>query len=98
MQIPAINPISPSSLGQISGTSTAKQPESITQTFGDMLNSLNQSQTTSDNLITQLSSGQDVDLHQVLLATEENDVNFKVAMSIRDKLVSAYTEVMHMNV
>jgi flagellar hook-basal body complex protein FliE len=98
MQIPAINPISPSSLGQINGASAAKQPESITQTFGDVLNSLNQSQTTSDDLITQLASGQDVDLHQVIMASEENDVNFKVAMSIRDKLVSAYTEVMHMNV
>ena len=48
--------------------------------------------------MTKLSSGQDVDLHQVMIATEENDVNFRVALAIRDKLVEAYRSVMQMSV
>jgi flagellar hook-basal body complex protein FliE len=63
-----------------------------------VLNSLNASQNTADSLLQQLAAGQDVDLHQVMIAAEENDVNFRVAMAIRDKLVDAYREVMRMSV
>ena len=45
-----------------------------------------------------LAGGEDVDLHQVMIAAEENDVNFRVALAIRDRLVDAYREVMRMNV
>jgi flagellar hook-basal body complex protein FliE len=64
----------------------------------NVLNSLNASQNTADTLLQQLAAGQDVDLHQVMIAAEENDVNFRVAMAIRDKLVDAYREVMRMSV
>jgi flagellar hook-basal body complex protein FliE len=63
-----------------------------------MLDSLNQSQSQSDDLVKQLSLGENVDLHQVMLNLQENDVNFNVALAIRDKLVDAYREVMRMQV
>ncbi len=63
-----------------------------------MLSSLNQSQQNSDNLVEQLSKGEDVDLHTVMIALEENNINFNVALGIRDKLVEAYREVMRMQV
>lgn len=72
--------------------------DNIGQTFSEVLNSLNQSQANADNLVTQMASGEDVELHQVMIALEENDINFKVAMGIRDKLVDAYREVMRMQV
>ena len=46
----------------------------------------------------QLARGEDVDLHTVMIALEENNVNFNVALGIRDKLVEAYREVMRMQV
>jgi flagellar hook-basal body complex protein FliE len=33
-----------------------------------------------------------------MIATEENDVNFRVALAIRDKLVDAYREMMRMSI
>lgn len=72
--------------------------DQVAESFGQVLDSLNQSQQESDSLMTKLSSGQDVDLHQVMIATEENDVNFRVALAIRDKLVEAYRSVMQMSV
>ena len=101
MNITPIQPFNPNTIGSITGansTGATSQTQSIGQTFNQVLDSLNQSQLTSDNLVQQLSAGGDVDLHDVMIATEENDVNFRVAMAIRDKLVDAYRQVMQMNV
>jgi flagellar hook-basal body complex protein FliE len=67
-------------------------------TFSQALEALSQTQAESDVLIQKLAAGEDVDLHQVMIASEETDVNFRVAMAIRDRLVDAYREVMRMNV
>ena len=81
--------------GSPSASGSASQ---VTQTFESMLNSLNQSQANSDTLMQQLSQGDNVDLHTVMIGMEENNVNFNVALGIRDKLVEAYREVMRMQV
>jgi flagellar hook-basal body complex protein FliE len=102
MQIPSISSISPNSIADISGISGSSSNQStvekVGKSFENVLNSLNESQSESDNLIQKMSTGQDVDLAQVMISTEENDVNFRVAMAIRDKLVDAYKEVMRMSV
>ncbi len=99
MQIPSIPSISPSSIREVYGNNkTPGTAGTGTDAFSQVLDSLNQSQTESDTLVQKMASGEDVDLAQVMIATEENDINFRVAMSIRDKLVDAYREVMRMNV
>jgi flagellar hook-basal body complex protein FliE len=101
MQIPSIQPLVSNSIQGISptnGAAGANKVDAGDNAFGKLLDSLNQSQNTSDTLVQQLATGQDVDLHQVIIASQENDVNFRVAMAIRDRLVDAYREVMRMNV
>jgi flagellar hook-basal body complex protein FliE len=101
MQIPAISSTLISAIPEIGATqksSASGNIKHVTQTFEDMLNSLNQSQQNSDSLVQQLSQGDDVDLHTVMIAMEENNVNFNVALGIRDKLVDAYREIMRMQV
>jgi len=66
--------------------------------FDKLLTSLSQSQDQSDALVQQLSTGGSVDLHQVMIGLEENDINFRVSLAIRDKLVGAYQEVMKMQI
>ena len=102
MQIPSISSGLIPTIPQI-GSTQPKTPASgtttqISQTFENMMNSLNKSQQNSDNLVQQLSQGQNVDLHTVMIGMEENNVNFNVALGIRDKLVEAYREVMRMQV
>lgn len=91
--IPAIPKID-----SIQKSSASSSTQEITKSFEDMLNNLNQSQQNSDNLVEQLARGEDVDLHTVMIALEENNVNFNVALGIRDKLVEAYREIMRMQV
>ena len=96
--ISSLNLNSINSLEQSSNRKKATALDQVGETFSNVLNSLNESQTNTDNLVQTLSSGGDVDLHTVTIASEENDVNFRVAMAIRDKLVDAYREVMRMSV
>jgi flagellar hook-basal body complex protein FliE len=101
MTISSISPLTTSGLSGISSSlkSTATtQSESLGNTFNQVLNSLNDSQTNTDSLVTKLASGNDVDVADVMIASTENDVNFRVAMAIRDKLVDAYREVMRMSI
>ncbi len=101
MQIPAIRPTSIASIPEIGiaqKPSASGSATGVTKSFESMLNSLNQSQVNSDNLMQQLSQGDNVDLHTVMIGMEENNINFNVALGIRDKLVDAYREVMRMQV
>ncbi len=100
----AIQPINSNVISTIRGLDPAQKPatssntKQVSQTFGDMLSSLNQSQLNTDNLMQQLAQGENVDLHTVMIGLEENNVNFNVAMGIRDRLVDAYREIMRMQV
>lgn len=100
----AISPINSNPIPAIPEINSTQKPsassstQQVTQSFEDMLNTLNQSQQNSDNLMEQLARGEDVDLHTVMIGMEENNVNFNVALGIRDKLVEAYREVMRMQV
>ncbi len=77
---------------------TENATQEIGQTFKDALNGLSETQENSDMLIQQLAAGEDVDIHQVLIAAEQTDINFRIAVAIRDKLVDAYREIRNMSV
>jgi flagellar hook-basal body complex protein FliE len=100
--IPSISPINLGNIQNLGSSSAPKAATSAvdqaTSTFEGMLNSLNASQQSADDLLQKLSLGENVDLHQVMIGMEENDVNFRVAMAIRDKLVDAYREMMRMQI
>jgi len=46
----------------------------------------------------QLATGEDVEIHEVMIAMEEADVSLRVAIAVRDKLIESYQEVMRMQV
>lgn len=87
------------SIRQASG---GNQPNQTTQqvgkSFADVLDALSRSENQSNALIQKLAAGEDVEIHQVMMAVEETDVNFRIAIAIRDRLVDAYREVMRMSV
>ena len=100
MEIPGLNASNVQGLNAYQ-TERAKQDNPLEQvglTFQEALDSLSDTQAESDNLLQQLAAGEDVDLHTVMIATEETDINFRIAMAIRDRLVDAYREVMRMSV
>ncbi|MBI5837329.1 MAG: flagellar hook-basal body complex protein FliE [Candidatus Eisenbacteria bacterium] len=59
----------------------------------DTANALSQR---SDAMNQALVEGRPVDLHRVVLAQQEAQIAFDLVLQMRDKLVSAYQEVMRM--
>lgn len=98
----SVSPITPQAIGKaatpLTKTQTPGASQQIGTAFNQALDGLNQSQNNSDALIQKLAAGENVDLHQVMIAAEETDIKFRVALAMRDKLVEAYHEVMRMQV
>jgi len=69
-------------------------------TFGELLNTQLQkveaSQAKADALTQQLASGAPVELHEVLIATQEAKLMLEMTMQVRNKVVEAYKEMMNM--
>ena len=100
MTISNIRPfITPTGLNELKPqgkTNAAEQSSSLN--FDQMLETLSQTQNESDALLQKLAAGEDTDLHQVMIASEQMDISFRVALAIRDRLVESYREVMRMAV
>ena len=41
-------------------------------------------------------SGQGVDVHQAMIATQKADLSFEMALAVRSKAVAAYQQIMQM--
>ena len=68
--------------------------------FSDILQQamkeVNEAQSTSEQEARNLISGNSTDMHTAILAVQKADVSFQMMMAVRSKLVSAYQEVMRM--
>lgn len=68
----------------------------FSEMLGDLLNNVDQAQKQADESIQRLAAGDSVSLQDVVLRLEEADLTFRLMKEIRDKLISAYKEVMSM--
>jgi flagellar hook-basal body complex protein FliE len=70
--------------------------------FGDLLtkslNQVNQLQLDNDEYKQMLVFGQVDNLHDVAIATEKANVALQITMSIRNKVVEAYREIMRIQI
>lgn len=68
--------------------------------FSDLMNSaIDQVEASRNNAtasINQFLSGEGGDLHSTILATQRADLEFQMFLQVRNKVVSAYQEVMRM--
>lgn len=72
--------------------------DSFQKTLSNAVESLNTLQTEADASAAMLASGGPVEIHEALLATEEANLAFQLAVQVRNKVVEAYQEVMRMQV
>jgi flagellar hook-basal body complex protein FliE len=90
---PSAGNVKPSDAGNAGSTL-----ENFGQVLNETLDSLNQVDNDANNAIARLAAGEDVELHQVMLAVQQADIAFNLALQVRNKLVEAYQEVMRMQV
>ena len=53
-------------------------------------------QQVADQKIEELATGQNANIHETLIAMEKANVSFRMMMQLRNKIVSAYEEIMRM--
>jgi|SRR5580658_6221017 flagellar hook-basal body complex protein FliE len=64
----------------------------------DAISKVESFQNNSSNSVNNFLSGEGEDLHKVALATQQADLSFQLFMQVRNKVVSAYNQVMQMQV
>lgn len=70
--------------------------------FADGLKSaidkLGDMQTEADQLITKMATGQVDDINKVVIAVEKANIAMQLGVQVRNKVVEAYQDIMHMQV
>ncbi len=95
-KISGLGPIEPSKLN---GTGKSEETgNAFKKVLEKFLSEVNDMQLNADESIKKLASGEIKDLHQVMTALAEADISFKMMMTIRNKLIEAYKEIMKMQV
>ena len=70
----------------------------ISRTFEKLLQDVNQQQLNAEGKQVELLVTDNKDIHGTMLALEKADLSLRLMLQIRNKLVSAYEEVMRMQV
>jgi flagellar hook-basal body complex protein FliE len=70
--------------------------------FGDILSStiaqVNQGQLDGETAIRKLESGEARHLHEVMIAVEEAEISLRMLVQMRNKALTAYEEIMRMQI
>jgi len=76
----------------------SSKPASFADTMSDALKSVNKSQAQASELSAQYERGETVDIAKVMLARQQASVGFEATLQVRNKLLSAYKDIMSMPV
>ena len=93
-----------SGMGEKAGLSLPmkEQAEGSGVRFGELLQAsldrVSQLQTAADQSIDDLATGRQSDIHSTMIAVEKADIAFEMAMTIRNKLLTAYETIMRQQI
>ena len=80
--------------GRSAGETT--ESGSFSEVFTNLINSVNELQHEAGQAQQALMAGEPVELHQVMIKAEEAGLTMDLLLEIRNRLVSAYQEIMRM--
>jgi flagellar hook-basal body complex protein FliE len=70
--------------------------------FKELLNSaiksVSDTQIGADDMMSKLAAGQNIELHNVMLAVQKASLTLQLALQVKNKVTDAYTEIMRMSV
>lgn len=81
------------------GPQAAEGGADFAQVLQGSIDKVNQTQMRADQMSTQLAAGDsNQNLHEVMIALQTASVSFQEMVQVRNKLVSAYQDVMNMQI
>ena len=66
--------------------------------FKTELTQLNEQIVSSEHKLEQLASGENNNLHEVMMSLEKAKLSFQLALQVRNKLMEGYQEIMRMQI
>jgi flagellar hook-basal body complex protein FliE len=80
--------------------SSAAQPtsDSFSSMLGRMVSDVSAQQNISAQAVSALQSGQNIPLHQAVIAMEEANISFQLMVEVRNRMLDAYQEIMRMQI
>jgi flagellar hook-basal body complex protein FliE len=97
-------PISPAELERLlpsattQAPSSANTPASFDNVLTRLVNEVDARQTAAGDSVRGLLAGENVSLHQAMIASEEAGISFQLMVEIRNKLLESYQEMMRMQI
>jgi len=82
----------------LNSPSAENSEKSFADTLKDAVNSVNTMQKDSDKKIEELATGKNHNVAEVMIAAEKADISLKLMVSVRNKIIEAYQEIMKMQV
>ncbi len=82
----------------ITGAKAKTPVEGAGKFFSELVSKVNDLQTQSDKSIQGLASGENKNLHEVMISMEKASISFLFMSQVRNKAMEAYQEVMRMQV
>lgn len=76
----------------------AEAQQNFATTLKEAIASVNEKQIQSDTMTEKLINGGDVNLHEVMIASQKASVTLSATIEVRNKAVEAYQEIMRMSV
>lgn len=100
INFPAVSTVLPTTAAKTSAANTTASDasKSFATFLKDSLNNVNKAQNESDSLTNKLAKGENVDLSQVMIASQKASITMQATIEIRNKAVEAYQEMMRMTV
>ena len=95
-----VNQIQSFNIQPINTSNSVKTSGEIQSKFAgflkDSINEVNNASLASNELTNKLVKGENVDLHNVMIASEKSSIMLQTTMEIRNKVIDAYQEIMRM--
>lgn len=100
VSFPSVQQIFAPTPNSVKGASTTpfEAQKSFASVLKESINNINQSQLDADNMTQKLVNGENVDLHQVMIAQQKANITLQAALEVRNKVIDAYQEIMRMQV
>ncbi|MEI6206276.1 MAG: flagellar hook-basal body complex protein FliE [Desulfuromonadales bacterium] len=83
---------------ELNKVGSSSMADSAGKFFSELVSKVNDIQVQSDKAIQGLASGENKNLHEVMISMEKASISFQFMSSVRNKALEAYQEVMRMQV
>jgi flagellar hook-basal body complex protein FliE len=99
MEITAVNSL-PAALASVTAPSATASGTAgdFGRALSGLIDNLSGTEQSTNQLVARAAAGDDVDIHDVMIATQAESLAFSVGLQVRNKLVEAYHEIFRMQV